>query len=171
MQVVDVQQLRSWFIMDWLIWTYIIWYRYSFCEAEESFCGLPFVKKLDFWNRSHTWATQCENLMVCICFCIWFKLCLRGNVHYLVCFLISSSVPFCLFVDPQQLWVGGPQRGPLVSERLQCNICGKVFQNRNSLCEHKNVHSGKTQCPVCSAVLSRIRHVRRHMISKHGWLL
>ncbi|PNF27142.1 hypothetical protein B7P43_G08535 [Cryptotermes secundus] len=42
-----------------------------------------------------------------------------------VCFVVSSSAPLCLFVDPQQQWVGGPQRGPQVSERLQCNVCGK----------------------------------------------
>lgn len=132
--------------------------------------GIPHFKYpiwIGYVKQSYKWGQQLQkydgvHIVICV------KFTFKGNVHCLFCDV--KSAPFCLFVDPQQQWVGGPQRGLQVSERLQCNICGKVFQNRNSLCEHKSVHSGKTQCPVCHAVLSRIRHVRRHMVTKHGWL-
>jgi len=64
--------------------------------------------------------------------------------------------------------IAGVNIVPLVDGH-QCKICGKKFLNQGSLYKHKDVHKGKTRCPVCQVVFSRTLNMKAHMKTKHGW--
>lgn len=51
--------------------------------------------------------------------------------------------------------------------RFTCKHCGVSFKRLDSLYKHNSVHKGKTVCPVCNAVFSRVAHRTRHMKLKH----
>ena len=47
-------------------------------------------------------------------------------------------------------------------------MCGVRFQSRASLTAHRLTHLGRTTCPLCGRVLSRLADVRRHLSMSHG---
>lgn len=51
--------------------------------------------------------------------------------------------------------------------RFTCKFCDASFKRLDSLYKHNSVHKGKTVCPVCRAVFSRVAHRTRHMRIKH----
>lgn len=51
--------------------------------------------------------------------------------------------------------------------RFPCKYCDASFKRLDSLYKHNSVHKGKTVCPVCNAVFSRVAHRTRHMRLKH----
>lgn len=51
--------------------------------------------------------------------------------------------------------------------RFACKYCDASFKRLDSLYKHNSVHKGKTICPVCKAVFSRVAHRTRHMKLKH----
>jgi len=51
--------------------------------------------------------------------------------------------------------------------KFDCDLCGKSFKRFDSLTKHQSLHTGRTQCPVCDAVFSRVAHRTRHMKIKH----
>ncbi|XP_043218431.1 protein bric-a-brac 2-like isoform X14 [Amphibalanus amphitrite] len=50
---------------------------------------------------------------------------------------------------------------------LPCPDCGKVYANSGSLSQHRRIHSGATLCRLCGTGLSRVAHLRRHLITCH----
>lgn len=51
--------------------------------------------------------------------------------------------------------------------KFNCKYCDASFKRLDSLYKHNSVHKGKTVCPVCNAVFSRVAHRTRHMRLKH----
>ena len=51
--------------------------------------------------------------------------------------------------------------------KFSCKFCDASFKRLDSLYKHHSVHKGKTVCPVCNAVFSRVAHRTRHMRLKH----
>lgn len=51
--------------------------------------------------------------------------------------------------------------------KYECDQCDRTFKRLDSLYKHNSVHTGRTACPVCGAVFSRIAHLTRHMRIKH----
>lgn len=51
--------------------------------------------------------------------------------------------------------------------KFNCKFCDASFKRLDSLYKHNSVHKGKTVCPVCNAVFSRVAHRTRHMRLKH----
>ncbi|KAK6622917.1 hypothetical protein RUM43_008768 [Polyplax serrata] len=51
--------------------------------------------------------------------------------------------------------------------KFNCKFCAASFKRLDSLYKHNSVHKGKTVCPVCNAVFSRVAHRTRHMRLKH----
>ncbi|XP_052899051.1 protein bric-a-brac 1-like [Anopheles moucheti] len=49
----------------------------------------------------------------------------------------------------------------------KCNSCDKSFVTWKSLAMHRHIHSGRTKCNICGAVLSRTANLKRHMKLKH----
>ena len=47
-------------------------------------------------------------------------------------------------------------------------MCGVRFQSDASLRAHRLTHLGRTTCPLCSRVLSRVADARRHLHLSHG---
>lgn len=62
--------------------------------------------------------------------------------------------------DGSEIIIGQPPR-------YTCETCGHTFKRLDSLYKHNNIHTGKTKCPVCNAVFSRVTHRTRHMRLKH----
>jgi C2H2-type zinc finger/Zinc finger, C2H2 type len=52
-----------------------------------------------------------------------------------------------------------------------CNMCGRHFATKKACTLHISTHLGKSTCPVCNRVLSRVSHMRRHMKNVHGLAL
>lgn len=55
--------------------------------------------------------------------------------------------------------------------KFRCSICWKGFKHPNSLTLHKDMHNGKTKCPVCSRAFSRSYDMKTHMTKIHKILL
>lgn len=51
--------------------------------------------------------------------------------------------------------------------RFRCSICWKGFKHPMSLTLHKDLHSGKTKCPVCLRSFSRSYDMRIHLSKIH----
>ncbi|XP_035896135.1 modifier of mdg4-like isoform X4 [Anopheles stephensi] len=51
--------------------------------------------------------------------------------------------------------------------RFRCSICWKGFKHPMSLTLHKDLHSGKTKCPVCLRSFSRSYDMRIHLNKIH----
>lgn len=86
-------------------------------------------------------------------------------------FFIFSKIRFFLFVEFLLVGYPGEWQGSIQHENgHRCKMCGKTFANMGSLYKHNNVHKGKTRCPICKVLLSRIDHMKRHMVAKHGLL-
>lgn len=51
--------------------------------------------------------------------------------------------------------------------KFRCSICWKGFKHPNSLTLHKDMHNGKTKCPVCSRAFSRSYDMKTHMTKIH----
>lgn len=51
--------------------------------------------------------------------------------------------------------------------KFRCSICWKGFKHPNSLTLHKDLHSGKTKCPVCYRAFSRSYDMKTHMTKIH----
>nr|CAD7433013.1 unnamed protein product [Timema monikensis] len=51
--------------------------------------------------------------------------------------------------------------------KFRCTECGKEYNQRSTLLQHKKVHSGKTTCIVCGRVLNRVRDLLIHMEMVH----
>lgn len=83
--------------------------------------------------------------------------------HTLKIIYISFDINFVYFLD------GGGVGSVGVSGELKfrCSICWKGFKHPNSLTLHKDLHSGKTKCPVCSRSFSRSYDMRTHMSKIH----
>ncbi|XP_053663439.1 modifier of mdg4-like [Anopheles marshallii] len=52
-------------------------------------------------------------------------------------------------------------------KQYKCNSCDKSFVTWKSLTMHSHIHSGRTKCNICGAVLSRTANLKRHMKLKH----
>ncbi|XP_058057863.1 protein abrupt-like [Anopheles bellator] len=52
-------------------------------------------------------------------------------------------------------------------KKFQCKECDKAFATWKSLAMHRHIHSGRTKCKICGAVLSRTANLKRHMKLKH----
>ena len=48
-----------------------------------------------------------------------------------------------------------------------CEVCGKQFKSRRSLNNHRQVHEGRTVCPICSVVYSTAHNLRAHLFAQH----
>ncbi|XP_037078023.1 putative zinc finger protein 702 [Pollicipes pollicipes] len=48
-----------------------------------------------------------------------------------------------------------------------CALCGAVFRHPDSLRFHKEVHKGRTRCPVCGRVFSRRAYLTQHLRMCH----
>lgn len=48
-----------------------------------------------------------------------------------------------------------------------CTICGKLFSHEKSYEQHKNVHKGRTKCPICDKVLCRKYQLKVHLEKQH----
>ncbi|KFB44939.1 AGAP010063-PA-like protein [Anopheles sinensis] len=55
-----------------------------------------------------------------------------------------------------------------VVKKYKCKQCEKSFATWKSLAMHRHIHSGRTKCTICGAVLSRTANLKRHMKLKHG---
>uniref|UniRef100_A0A1L8DAG9 Putative broad-complex core protein isoform 1/2/3/4/5-like isoform x2 n=1 Tax=Nyssomyia neivai TaxID=330878 RepID=A0A1L8DAG9_9DIPT len=51
--------------------------------------------------------------------------------------------------------------------RFRCSICWKGFKHPMSLTLHRDLHSGKTKCPVCKRSFSRSYDMRTHLNKIH----
>ncbi|XP_055711104.1 transcription factor GAGA isoform X2 [Phlebotomus papatasi] len=51
--------------------------------------------------------------------------------------------------------------------RFRCSICWKGFKHPMSLTLHRDLHSGKTKCPVCKRSFSRSYDMRSHLNKIH----
>ncbi|KAF0293943.1 Broad-complex core protein isoform 6 [Amphibalanus amphitrite] len=49
----------------------------------------------------------------------------------------------------------------------RCEQCGAAFRHPDSLRFHREVHQGRTACPVCGHVFSRRSYLRQHLQRKH----
>ncbi|XP_035909874.1 protein abrupt-like [Anopheles stephensi] len=49
-----------------------------------------------------------------------------------------------------------------------CPVCGKSFGTWKSLAMHSQIHTGRTRCSICGAVLSRTGNLKRHMKLRHA---
>ncbi|KAF4516878.1 hypothetical protein B566_EDAN011222 [Ephemera danica] len=49
-----------------------------------------------------------------------------------------------------------------------CRLCGRTFNHRDSCQKHMAMHLGTSKCYVCSYVLSRKSHMKRHLKHVHG---
>lgn len=54
-----------------------------------------------------------------------------------------------------------------LDKKYKCKVCGKGFVTCKSLNMHLHIHSGRTKCGICGAVLSRTANLKRHMKLKH----
>jgi len=54
------------------------------------------------------------------------------------------------------------------NKEFSCDICCKVFTNKKSLQNHRNIHKGRTKCPVCQKVFSTTSNMGLHMRNTHG---
>uniref|UniRef100_A0A182W8I2 BTB domain-containing protein n=1 Tax=Anopheles minimus TaxID=112268 RepID=A0A182W8I2_9DIPT len=52
-------------------------------------------------------------------------------------------------------------------KKYKCDVCDKRFVTWKSLSMHSQIHSGRTKCNICGAVLSRTANLKRHMKLKH----
>uniref|UniRef100_A0A182JSM2 BTB domain-containing protein n=1 Tax=Anopheles christyi TaxID=43041 RepID=A0A182JSM2_9DIPT len=52
-------------------------------------------------------------------------------------------------------------------KKYKCKVCGRGFVTCKSLNMHLHIHSGRTKCGICGAVLSRTANLKRHMKLKH----
>jgi hypothetical protein len=52
--------------------------------------------------------------------------------------------------------------------RLPCDVCGKSFGSMKSLRYHYAVHTGRTECALCGKIMSRVSHLKAHMINVHN---
>uniref|UniRef100_A0A182ITD6 BTB domain-containing protein n=1 Tax=Anopheles atroparvus TaxID=41427 RepID=A0A182ITD6_ANOAO len=52
-------------------------------------------------------------------------------------------------------------------KKFKCKLCDKSFATWKSLAMHRHIHSGRTKCTICGAVLSRTANLKRHMKLKH----
>lgn len=48
-----------------------------------------------------------------------------------------------------------------------CTICGKLFAHEKSYEQHKNVHTGRTKCPICDKILCRKYQLKIHLQKQH----
>jgi hypothetical protein len=53
-------------------------------------------------------------------------------------------------------------------ERLPCDVCGKTFGALRSLRYHYAVHMGRTECEICGRIMSRVSHLKTHLLTVHG---
>lgn len=51
--------------------------------------------------------------------------------------------------------------------QFRCSVCWKGFRHPMSLTLHRDMHSGKTKCPVCKRAFSRVHDMRTHVSKKH----
>ncbi|XP_059479493.1 protein bric-a-brac 2-like isoform X11 [Neocloeon triangulifer] len=51
-----------------------------------------------------------------------------------------------------------------------CKICSREFRDKKSCQRHVSMHLGKSTCPICKSVLSRVSHLKRHIKNVHGHL-
>ena len=51
--------------------------------------------------------------------------------------------------------------------RFRCSVCWKGFKHPMSLTLHKDLHTGKTKCPVCARSFSRSYDMRIHLNKIH----
>lgn len=51
--------------------------------------------------------------------------------------------------------------------QFRCSVCWKGFRHPMSLTLHRDMHSGKTKCPVCERAFSRVHDMRTHVQKKH----
>lgn len=49
-----------------------------------------------------------------------------------------------------------------------CKLCNKSFSHEKSYEQHKNVHKGRTRCPICAKILCRKYQVKVHLFKQHG---
>ena len=54
------------------------------------------------------------------------------------------------------------------NKQFSCDICFKEFTNKKSLQNHRNIHKGRTKCPVCEKVFSTTSNMGLHMRNTHG---
>ena len=47
-------------------------------------------------------------------------------------------------------------------------MCGKTFGSVRSLRYHYAVHTGRTECLLCGRIMSRVSHLKAHMLNVHG---
>uniref|UniRef100_A0A182QIE5 BTB domain-containing protein n=1 Tax=Anopheles farauti TaxID=69004 RepID=A0A182QIE5_9DIPT len=52
-------------------------------------------------------------------------------------------------------------------KKFKCRECDKSFCTWKSLNMHRHIHSGRTECKICGAILSRTANLKRHMKLKH----
>ncbi|CAG9574341.1 unnamed protein product [Danaus chrysippus] len=51
----------------------------------------------------------------------------------------------------------------------ECTICNKKFGYKISLKEHMSTHAPSSfSCDQCNSTYSRLRGLRRHLLTKHG---
>uniref|UniRef100_A0A182NNS8 BTB domain-containing protein n=1 Tax=Anopheles dirus TaxID=7168 RepID=A0A182NNS8_9DIPT len=48
-------------------------------------------------------------------------------------------------------------------KKFKCRDCDKSFCTWKSLNMHRHIHSGRTECQICGAILSRTANLKRHM--------
>lgn len=63
--------------------------------------------------------------------------------------------------------VGGGGSGSDPPFQFRCSVCWKGFRHPMSLTLHRDLHSGKTKCPVCERAFSRVHDMRTHVQKKH----
>nr|CAD7267905.1 unnamed protein product [Timema shepardi] len=57
---------------------------------------------------------------------------------------------------------------PSVPGFFPCKTCGERFGDVNSALAHSTIHFDLVQCSICSAILSRRRNLKKHMLLVHS---
>nr|CAD7265303.1 unnamed protein product [Timema shepardi] len=50
-------------------------------------------------------------------------------------------------------------------DRMECNICNKVYINKNALLKHKAQHEVERKCQVCNRSFSNLKQLKFHLKS------
>ena len=77
---------------------------------------------------------------------------------------MDEGMELTYYDDEDTSWIG---EGSNQGGGITCEICNKSFKSPDSLQKHKAVHQGKTVCPVCRIVFSRVSNMRRHLTNVH----